>query len=118
MTSFNIQELLRRKSKRHGTKTMHPSLSRAFQRHQEHNLKHPGSVALITTKQNKQPSFIDRWQGHNVTHSFVFICFGLNQGLDLPYRGMFDLLLGVPWSLFLCTLHPSTSFFVTLWHPS
>ncbi len=32
---------------------MHPSLSRALQRHQEHNLKHPGSVDLITTKQNK-----------------------------------------------------------------
>jgi hypothetical protein len=30
-----------------------PSLSRAFQRHQEHDLKHPGSVDLITTKQNK-----------------------------------------------------------------
>jgi len=26
-------------------------------------LKHPGSVDLITTKQNKLPSFIDRWQG-------------------------------------------------------
>jgi hypothetical protein len=40
---------------------MHPSLSKAFQRHQEHNLKHPGSVDLITTKQNKLPSFIDRY---------------------------------------------------------
>jgi hypothetical protein len=39
---------------------MHPPSSRAFQRHQEHNLKHPGSVDLITTKQNKLPSFIDR----------------------------------------------------------
>ncbi len=27
----------------------------------------PGSVDLITTKQNKLPSFIDRWQGHSVT---------------------------------------------------
>ncbi len=37
---------------------MHPFLSRAFQRHQEHGLKHPGGS--ITTKQNKLPSFIDR----------------------------------------------------------
>jgi hypothetical protein len=39
---------------------MHPSSSRAFQRHQEHYLKHPGSVDLITTKQIKLPSFIHR----------------------------------------------------------
>jgi hypothetical protein len=45
---------------------MHPSSSsslRAFQRQQEHGLKHhPGLVDLITTKhkQNKLPSFIDR----------------------------------------------------------
>jgi hypothetical protein len=58
--SFNIQELLHHKSKSHGTKPMHPSSSRAFQRHQEHDLKHPSSVDLITTKQNKLPSFIDR----------------------------------------------------------
>jgi hypothetical protein len=49
--SFNIQELLHRKSKRHVTNPMHPSSSRVFQRHQEHDLKHPGSVDLITTKQ-------------------------------------------------------------------
>ncbi len=58
--SFNTQELLHLKSKHHGTKPMHPSSSRAFQRHQEHYLKHPGSVDFITTKQNKLPSFIDR----------------------------------------------------------
>jgi hypothetical protein len=46
--SFNIQELLHHKSKRHGTKPMHPSLSKAFQRHQEHNLKHPGLVDEIS----------------------------------------------------------------------
>jgi hypothetical protein len=40
--------------KRHGTKGYAPLSSlRAFQRHQEHDLKHPGSVDLITTKQNK-----------------------------------------------------------------
>jgi hypothetical protein len=49
--SFNIQELLHHKSKRHGTKPMHPSSLRAFQRHQEHDLKHPGLMDLITTKQ-------------------------------------------------------------------
>jgi len=32
---------------------MHPSSSRAFQGHHEHDLKHPGSVDLIITKQNK-----------------------------------------------------------------
>jgi hypothetical protein len=32
---------------------MHPSSSRAFQTQEEHDLKHPGSVDLITTKQNK-----------------------------------------------------------------
>ncbi len=52
-------------SKRHGTKAMHLSSSRAFQRHQEHDLKHPGgSVDLISTKQNKLPSFIDRSSYH------------------------------------------------------
>jgi len=54
-TSPNVMEL----------KPMHPSSSRAFQRHQQHNLKHPSSVDLITTKQNKTnyllPSWIDRF---------------------------------------------------------
>jgi len=38
----------------------HPSSLRAFQRHQEHNLKHPSSVNLITTqnKTNYLPSYI------------------------------------------------------------
>jgi hypothetical protein len=60
--SFNIHELLHHKSKYHGTEPMHLSLSRAFQRHQEHDLKHPSLVDLITTKQDKTnyPSFIDR----------------------------------------------------------
>jgi hypothetical protein len=38
---------------------MHPSSSKTFQRYQKHDLSHPGSVDLITTKQNKLPSFID-----------------------------------------------------------
>jgi len=43
---------------------MHPFSSRAFQRDQECDLKHPGSVDLISTQQNKTnklPSFIDRF---------------------------------------------------------
>jgi hypothetical protein len=52
--SFNIQELLHHKFKRHGTTPMHPLSSRAFEGHQEHNLKHPGSVDLIIKLQNKQ----------------------------------------------------------------
>jgi len=51
--SFNIRELLHPKSKGHGTKPMHPSSSRAFERHHEHNLKHLNSVDLITTKRKK-----------------------------------------------------------------
>jgi hypothetical protein len=59
--SLNIQELLHCKSKRHGIKPMHPSSSRVFQRDQEHDLKHIGSVDFISTnKTNKQPCFIDR----------------------------------------------------------
>jgi hypothetical protein len=49
------------------TKPVHPSSSRAFQRHQRHDLKHPSEVGLITTKQNKLPSFIDRY--------FTRVCF-------------------------------------------
>jgi hypothetical protein len=56
--SFNTQELLQRKSKRHETKPMHPSSSRAFQRDQEGNLKHPGSVDLIGTNKTKQTNYL------------------------------------------------------------
>jgi hypothetical protein len=52
--SFNIQELLHYKSKHHETKRVHPSSSRAFQRDQEHDLKHPGSLDLISTNKTKQ----------------------------------------------------------------
>jgi hypothetical protein len=41
---------------------MPTSLLRAFQRHQEHNLKHPSSVDLITTK--KQTASVDRLAWH------------------------------------------------------
>jgi hypothetical protein len=50
--SFNIQELLHGKSKRHETKLMHPSSLSAFQRDQECDLKHPDLVDFISTKQN------------------------------------------------------------------
>ncbi len=57
---FNIQELLHHKSNTHAKPTDFSS-SRAFQRYQEHDLKHHNdSVNFITPKQNKLPSFIDR----------------------------------------------------------
>jgi hypothetical protein len=45
---------------------MHPSSWRAFKRAQEHNLKHPSSVDLIgtkqnRTKQNKQTTFLHKY---------------------------------------------------------
>jgi hypothetical protein len=46
---------------------MHPLL-------QEHDLKHPGLVDLITTKQNKLPSFIDRF------HHFGTLFFNVVEG--------------------------------------
>jgi hypothetical protein len=58
--SFNIQELLHHESKRHETKPIHPSSSRTFQRDQERDLKHPSSVDLIGTKQNKQTTLLQR----------------------------------------------------------
>jgi hypothetical protein len=58
--SFNIQELLHHKSKRHETKPMLPSSWGAFQRDQECDLKHHGSVDLIDTKQNKQSTLLHR----------------------------------------------------------
>jgi hypothetical protein len=58
--SLNIQELLHRKSKRHGTKPMHPSSLRAFQRDQECDWKHPHSMDLIGTNKNKQSTFLHK----------------------------------------------------------
>jgi hypothetical protein len=51
---FNIQKLLHRKSKRHGTKLMHPSSLKAFQKDQKCNLKHPNLVDIISTNKTKQ----------------------------------------------------------------
>jgi hypothetical protein len=55
---------------------MHPSLLRDFKRYQEHNLKHPSSMDLITTKQNKLlPSFIDRFKerGENISTNAQYV---------------------------------------------
>jgi hypothetical protein len=56
--SFDIQELLYHKSKNHETKPMHPFFSRAFQRDQEHDLKHPDSVDLISTNKTTQTNYV------------------------------------------------------------
>jgi hypothetical protein len=56
--SFIIQELLHHKSKRHGAKPMHPSSWGAFQSDQEWDLKHPGSVDLISTDKTKQANYL------------------------------------------------------------
>ncbi len=52
--SFNIQELLHRKFKCHGTKPIHPSSLRAFQRDQEHDLKDASWMDFISTNKTKQ----------------------------------------------------------------
>jgi hypothetical protein len=49
--SFNIQELLHQKSKTAWNPADATPFLRAFQRDQERDLKHPGSVDLIGTKQ-------------------------------------------------------------------
>jgi hypothetical protein len=56
--SFDIQELVDHKTKHHGIKPMHPSSLRAFQRQQEHILKHPSSVDLIGTLKTKQTNYL------------------------------------------------------------
>jgi len=57
---------------------MHPSSSRAFQGDQERDLKHPGSVDLIDTKQkkNKQTTLLYRYTFHpnnNKAHKLVIL---------------------------------------------
>jgi hypothetical protein len=37
---------------------MHPSLLKAFQRHQEHDMGHPGLVDLITNYKTQQTTFL------------------------------------------------------------
>ncbi len=93
--SFNIQELLHHNSKRHGTKPMHPSWSRASRRHQEHDLKHP-PVRWISELQNKTnylPPKIDSqiWLKYflNDCH-FDYITKSLNQTLNSLNRLLRD----------------------------
>ncbi len=66
--SFDIQELLHHKSKHHGTKPMHPSSSKAFQRCQEHHLNHLRSMDLISANKTKQSSFIDGYSSMNPSY--------------------------------------------------
>jgi hypothetical protein len=51
--SFNIQKNLHHKSKYHEIELMHPSFSRAFQRDQECDLKHPDFGGFHLYKQSK-----------------------------------------------------------------
>ncbi len=61
---------------------MHPSSSRAFQRKQELDLKHPGSVDLITTNQNKLPSFI--YKLHLYEKGLGYVLGHWGEELDYP----------------------------------
>jgi len=78
-----------------------PSLSRAFQRHQEHHLKHPCLVDLITTKQNKtkQTTFLHRWIyiirrfWHMIWWSFCRVMWSLNKHHGLNQHRRDDLIL-------------------------
>jgi hypothetical protein len=54
--SFNIQELLHHKSKRHGTKPTHPSFPKSFPKMPRTQSEASSSVDLTTTKQ-KQTTF-------------------------------------------------------------
>jgi hypothetical protein len=57
--AFNIQELFHHKS--NAMDQAHaPLLIKSFPKTPRTRSKHPGSVDLITTKQNKLPSFLDR----------------------------------------------------------
>jgi hypothetical protein len=58
--SFNIQELLHRKSKHHVTKPMHPSPSRAIQRDQECNMKASWFAGSHKHKTSKQKTLLHR----------------------------------------------------------
>ncbi len=69
------------------------SSSRAFQRHQEHDLKHPSSVDLITTKQNKLPSFIDSGFHNHKTKQTTFLHRRL--ALETPMFYSFSFVMGI-----------------------
>jgi hypothetical protein len=94
--SFNIQERLHPKSKHCGTKPMHPSSSRAFHRHQ-HDLKHPGLVDLISTKQNKPPSFIDRCSLSVIIQFPNSFCVTLQVPFLYGYKGSYTRSMQKEW---------------------
>ncbi len=92
---FNLQERLHNKSKHHETKPMHPSSLRAFQRHQEYNLKHPGSVDLTSTKQT---TFLRRWMGVKMRASWTCLYSKFCIGWDLLQRASPNLrVISVAW---------------------
>ncbi len=97
-------------NKHHGPKPMHPSSSsssRAFQRYQEHNLKHPslfGESHTYKTKQNKLPSFIDR---------IFFPPTRFNPCTSSKGFGWFTFNYLIRWILLL-----QSSLFILLWHLS
>jgi len=83
------------------------SSSRAFQRYQEHNLKHPslfGESHTYKTKQNKLPSFIDR---------IFFPPTRFNPCTSSKGFGWFTFNDLIRWILLL-----QSSLFVLLWHLS
>ncbi len=76
--SFDIQELLHRKSKCHETKPIHPSSSssRAFQLRMRSEPSPFSGSHNYKTKQNKLPSFIDRCSlDGNPTIGFFSTCY-------------------------------------------
>ncbi len=87
--SFNIQELLHHKSK-----PMQPSSLRAFQRQQEHNLKHPGLVDLITTKQT---TFFHRQILGMILRFFwaIFYCNAMNKLVPCKMPFAFLILISI-----------------------
>ncbi len=106
---LNIQELLHHKSKHHGTKPMHPSSLRAFQRHQAHDLKRPSSLDLITTKRNKPPSFINGYTGLHIEHA------RLKEGQKQFFLFLFVLVIFFARRMFFILFFPSFSqFFLVL----
>jgi hypothetical protein len=71
--SFNIQELLHLEVQTSWNQAHAPLLMESSPRHQELDLKHPRSVDLITTKQNKLPSFIDTLHGWEKGQGYVSV---------------------------------------------
>jgi hypothetical protein len=58
---------------------MHPFSSRAFQRDQEHDMKHCSSMDLISTKQNKQTTLLLRQISTGISFFWAKIYFFASQ---------------------------------------